>query len=101
MSPIRLTRTVRDVLDVFLAHPESETYGLLVCQTTGLGPGTVYPILSRLVRVGWLQTSWEKEHVGQGPKRRLYRLTSKGLAEAPEALKVRERALRSRLGWAR
>ncbi|MFG1751432.1 PadR family transcriptional regulator [Streptosporangium sandarakinum] len=97
---MRLTRTTRDVLDVFLADPDGETYGLQLCQVTGLGPGTVYPILSRLVQAGWLQSSWQDDHSGRGARRRLYRMTDKGRVEAHEALKAREAMFGARFGWA-
>jgi PadR family transcriptional regulator PadR len=38
--------------------------------------GTIYPILSRLKREGFLQTSLEEST--EGPARKYYRLTSKG-----------------------
>ena len=38
--------------------------------------GTVYPLLRRLRKVGWLQTSWKESD--SGPPRQYYRLTPEG-----------------------
>ena len=40
-----------------------------------LPEGTVYPVLHRLERAGWLRSRWAK---GAGPRRRVYTLTSRG-----------------------
>lgn len=40
------------------------------------GEGTVYPLLRRLRRVGWLETSWEESSAG--PPRQYYRLSPAG-----------------------
>ena len=38
--------------------------------------GTVYPLLRRLRKVGWLQTFWEESDAG--PPRQYYRLSAEG-----------------------
>jgi PadR family transcriptional regulator, regulatory protein PadR len=38
--------------------------------------GTIYPLLSRLRRDGWVKTSWQESE--SGPPRRYYALTSSG-----------------------
>jgi len=40
-----------------------------------LPEGTVYPVLHRLERAGYLRSRWAK---GAGPKRRVYTVTSRG-----------------------
>jgi PadR family transcriptional regulator PadR len=40
--------------------------------------GTLYPLLSRLRRTGWVDTSWQESPIG--PPRRYYTLTSDGHA---------------------
>ena len=40
------------------------------------GEGTVYPLLRRLRREGWLQTNWEASDAG--PPRQYYRLSPTG-----------------------
>ncbi|GAB3895648.1 PadR family transcriptional regulator [Microbispora bryophytorum] len=97
--PIRMTSTTRAVLEVLLAAARQDvaTYGLEVCKATGLGSGTVYPILTRLERIGWVRARWEESDAElRGPRRRLYELTGEGRAQA--ALAERP-ALSSRLGW--
>lgn len=42
------------------------------------GEGTLYPLLSRLRRRGWVETTWQEST--SGPPRRYYRLTSDGAA---------------------
>jgi transcriptional regulator len=51
------------------------TNGLLVMKE-----GTLYPLLHRLEREGWLRAAWRKSE--QGPPRRTYELTAKGRREA-------------------
>ncbi len=41
--------------------------------------GTIYPLLSRLKREGYLDYSWEESK--SGPPRKLYKLTASGKAE--------------------
>jgi PadR family transcriptional regulator PadR len=40
--------------------------------------GTLYPLLSRLRRAGWVETSWQESP--SGPPRRYYELTGSGKA---------------------
>ncbi|WP_336214432.1 PadR family transcriptional regulator [Nonomuraea sp. LPB2021202275-12-8] len=98
-SPIRMTTTTRSVLDALqaAARQDSPTYGLEICRMTDLGAGTVYPILRRLERIGWVRTFWEEESPdARGPRRRMYELTGEGRAGIAEA--QRSRQVR-RLGW--
>ncbi|MEV6033640.1 PadR family transcriptional regulator [Nonomuraea sp. NPDC052116] len=80
-SPIRMTRTTRDVLETLQAATSRNdaTYGLEICKVTGLGPGTVYPILTRLERVGWVRAYWAEDDT-RGPRRRMYELTGEGVS---------------------
>jgi DNA-binding PadR family transcriptional regulator len=58
-------------------------YGFDIMDATGLPSGTVYPILRRLERNGWLRSAWEDEskaHGEQRPARRYYELTRAGTA---------------------
>lgn len=41
------------------------------------GEGTVYPLLRRLKKDGWLETFWQES--ASGPPRQYYRLTAVGL----------------------
>lgn len=49
-----------------------------LCDAHGLvtSEGTIYPLLSRLRREGWVNTVWKESD--SGPPRRYYTLTAKG-----------------------
>jgi len=81
---VRLTTTVARVLRQFLEDPGEPCYGFDLMRTTGLASGTLYVILARLERAGWLISEQEDiEPVVHGrPARRLYRLTSDGAQAA-------------------
>ena len=56
---------------------------------TGLPSGTVYPVLSRLERDGYVVSSWEDEaraHAEGRPARRYYRVTAPGVKALREAV---------------
>ncbi|MFD4481490.1 PadR family transcriptional regulator [Streptomyces sp. NPDC058471] len=71
------------------AKPDAPAWGLSICRDADLGPGTVYPILDRLLERGWLK-SWDETdpHPGR-PARRFYEFTGAGRAQALEALEAR------------
>ncbi|MFF1718680.1 PadR family transcriptional regulator [Streptomyces sviceus] len=88
-----MTKTTLEVLDVLYQGAE-KLYGLKIAQGTGLMTGTVYPILARLEKAGWVTSVWEE---GEGPdvrgaRRRFYQLTPMGREHARAALA--ERAVR-------
>lgn len=73
-----------------LAGSESEwRYGYDLSRETQLKSGTLYPILMRLERQGWLEERWEDEAAPGKPRRHLYRLTALGAAEASGILRAR------------
>lgn len=75
----RVTKPTLRVVDVFLRDNE-EHWAYELAQKTGLQPGTVQPILTRLEAQGWLAHRWESidESAAARPKRRLYRVTGQG-----------------------
>lgn len=78
----RSTHTTRTVLQ---ALADGHTYGRQIIEVTGLYPGTVYPILNRLERLGWVVSEVEDidpSVVGR-PPRRFYELTEQGRAHLP------------------
>jgi PadR family transcriptional regulator, regulatory protein PadR len=86
-----MTLQVQMVLAEMLREPAEPRYGLDVCAETGLPSGTIYPILARLERIGWMESDWEdpNAHIAEGrPRRRYYRLTRDGAECADEALKA-------------
>ncbi len=83
-EPVRLTLAVTRVLAAFLAEPAANRYGLDLMRETGQPSGTLYPVLVRLQRAGWITAEWEDiDPASAGrPARRYHRLTPGGLAAA-------------------
>jgi len=88
MPSLRLTTQTLAILAVMLSDAASERYGLELSDASGLKPGTIYPILDRLLKAGWVQREWEgvDPSVAGRPRRRLYRLTGVGEVAARSAL---------------
>ena len=84
MGEPRMTASVLKVVAALLADPAADRYGLQLMHDTGLPSGTLYPILTRLERAGWVESQWERiDPVAEGrPSRRYYRLTADGAAAA-------------------
>lgn len=80
MGEPRITASVLKVLAGLLAEPDAQRYGLELMQQTGLPSGTLYPILARLERAGWVESRWEEiDPAAEGrPSRRYYVLTADG-----------------------
>jgi DNA-binding IclR family transcriptional regulator len=86
MEPLtRITAATVDVLDALLEHPDG-CWGLLAIKRSGRPAGTVYPVLDRLERAGWVVSNWEDDAERPGPRRRYYRLTIAGAARAVETV---------------
>jgi PadR family transcriptional regulator, regulatory protein PadR len=85
---MRLTLQVQLTLRAMLDGLDRELYGLELVDATGLPPGTIYPIMARLESAGWVSSRWEDiEPEAKGrPRRRYYRLTANGVAQARSAL---------------
>lgn len=69
------------VLDAFFDRDSLDwrtLYGYAVVNETGLLQGTVYQILKRLERAGFLEAHWDLSPTGKGPPRRVYELTASG-----------------------
>jgi DNA-binding PadR family transcriptional regulator len=83
-----MTTQTLAVLSALLSEPEADWYGLKLSKRSGLKPGTIYPILDRLLKAHWLDRRWEQiDPVVEGrPRRRLYRLTGVGAPAARQAL---------------
>lgn len=69
------------VLEVMLAEPTRDWYGYELSRQSGLKSGTIYPMLARLERVGWLTSRWEEAPAGmkKGPRKRVFYLTQNGV----------------------
>lgn len=96
----RLTQQSLRVLHILLENPRDTLAGSDIVRQTGMLSGTLYPILMRLERAGWVESRWEHldpSEVGR-PRKRFYSLTGVGHNKASEALK--ELALvDGRLAW--
>lgn len=103
MPALRMTLQTQLVLRTLLDEPSKERYGLELCELVGLPSGTIYPILARLERVGWVDSAWEDPaaHEAAGrPRRRFYRLNPDGAEQARAALAGAHRPrTQPRLGW--
>lgn len=76
------------VLQAMLDAPTSPHYGLELAGVVGLPTGTVYPIMARLEKAGWVSSDWEAINASEEgrPRRRLYGLTGSGAHTARDAL---------------
>jgi PadR family transcriptional regulator, regulatory protein PadR len=85
---MRLTIPLAKVLAVFLSDVESARYGVDLMEESGLGSGTVYPILQKLQAAGWVSSEWEQAEPAQlgRPARRYYLLTPNGVELARQQL---------------
>lgn len=84
MEPIRLTTAVAQVLRAFLEDPTKTQYGFDLMQQTRLPSGTLYPILARLEKRGWITSQPESiDPTKHGrPARRMYLITPTGTETA-------------------
>ena len=87
-----LSRVTDATLDVLRALRSGgpDIWGLQVIKESGRAPGTVYPILDRLERAGWIRSKWEDDEARPGPRRRLCEFTAEGATAAVELLAERE-----------
>lgn len=56
-------------------------FGYPLMKQTGLRSGTLYPILWRMLKAGWLSDGWDETTI---PARRYYRVTELGRKEIPK-----------------
>lgn len=76
---MKLTITAHRVLRTFLEDPEVARYGLELMKITGLPSGTLYPLLARFEKAGWLRSEREGDPPAGRPARRFYVLTPSGV----------------------
>ncbi len=101
-SPRMSSETLR-ILGAMLEDPMAWHYGLGLSDEAKIASGTIYPMLARLEKAGWLESKWEEQSRGDvpRPRRRLYRLTGHGeraaLSELEEIARMAGRVKRKRL----
>lgn len=85
----QMTAQTQAVLAVLLRIPSGRAYGLEIARAASISSGTLYPILARLEKAGWVESEWEKiDAVAEGrPPRRYYRLTGEGERIAEETVR--------------
>jgi PadR family transcriptional regulator PadR len=88
VGDIELTRRMAFVVRAFLEEPSKPKYGFELMEALGISSGTLYPILVRLERQGWIEGHREDidPSVAGRPPRRNYCLTDEGLVLARKAL---------------
>lgn len=85
---MQLSLMAAKVLSAFLEDATKEQYGFGLLKLTGVRSGSLYPLLDRLEKRGWVE-SWQEDidtGVEGRPRRRLYRLTLLGELEARRAV---------------
>jgi DNA-binding PadR family transcriptional regulator len=88
VGKIRMSGPTLKLLTLLLENPGNARSGASISKATGIGSGTMYPLLQRLEMAKWIEGKWEDadpSEVGR-PKRRLYKLTAQGQIEARKAL---------------
>src|SRR3954452_25254420 len=98
--PPRMSQSTLAVLRVLVDARGERCYGVEIGKAAGVASGTLYPILDRLTREGWLDASWEKldpSETGR-PRRRYYKLTALGEVAAIRALQAAQ-ARTTPLSW--
>jgi DNA-binding MarR family transcriptional regulator len=87
-SNIRLSRPALRMLKLFLEKPLEGKSGAEISRALGISSGTVYPLLSRFEKAGWLTGEWEIIDPAEAgrPRRRFYKLTALGQNNASREL---------------
>jgi PadR family transcriptional regulator, regulatory protein PadR len=87
-------------LAVLSAVSRSIRYGFDIMDATDLPSGTVYPVLGRLERDGYVRSKWESQTIAQRekrPPRRYYEITASGSRALADSVE-HYRTLGGRLG---
>jgi PadR family transcriptional regulator PadR len=95
----RFTVQTALVLDALLQNPG--VCGSELTQITSLRSGSLYPILMRLEKAGWLESAWEDAHPADlgRPRRRNYTVSALGERKARKNSRALSSAI-GRLAWA-
>lgn len=92
---LRRSRPLLTLLRDLIDHDPEEFYGLTVKHRTGIDDGTLYPLLKRMNKAGWLTSRPEDEQswlagappgCGPGRRRTYYTLTAEGRRAARHEL---------------
>ena len=81
------------IFEALLSQPRAWRHGYDLSLETELKSGTLYPVLMRLNDRGFLDSKWEESELPGRPPRRMYRLTTAGIAHAKSELAMRDEML--------
>ncbi len=97
----RMTAPTLKVLGALFSSDCGELSGADMARVTKLASGTLYPILLRLEKAGWLASRWEAENatVLGRPRRRFYRMTPLGVRNGMAAFNELQPTL-GKVAWA-
>jgi len=87
-AAMRRTPALLAVVGFFMSRTDP-IWGLQLTKELGLPSGTVYPLLERLEREGFVVSQWDSDQA-RGPRRRLYALTEDGRAWARSRLSIED-----------
>ncbi len=84
MQDLDITPKMAMVLKVFLEAPGQSRYGFELMKLTGIASGSLYPMLARLERAGWLTRGKEDidPHAAGRPARTNYTITGAAVTAA-------------------
>lgn len=84
----RLSHQTLRVLRVLLDDKRPRLAGSDITEQTNILSGTLYPLLMRLEKAGWLDSKWEELDPCEAgrPRKRLYQLTPNGYNKAQSAI---------------
>lgn len=78
---VRMTRHLVRVAMALMDQPRARHWGYELFKRSGVRPGALYPMLTRLLDESWLTAHWEDDRAAneeKRPPRRYYQLTDKG-----------------------
>jgi DNA-binding MarR family transcriptional regulator len=83
----RMTGPTLKIIGQLITAAPGGVSGAEISRSAKIPSGTLYPVLFRLERAGWLESEWEDGNPSEmgRPRRRLYRLTSLGRQEGRRA----------------
>jgi len=78
---MRKTHASVQVAIALMTDPSGKHWGYELGKQSGVRSGVMYPLLTRMLKEGWLTDGWEDDAstAGKRPPRRYYELTSHGL----------------------
>jgi PadR family transcriptional regulator, regulatory protein PadR len=84
MQGLDITPKMATVLKVFLEDPDQSRYGFELMKLTGLKSGSLYPMLAKLEKAGWLTRGKEDidPRAAGRPARTHYTITGAAASEA-------------------